>query len=119
MYKAKCSYVYQCLIYLHRFHGLLWPSLLLAAGFEPPRKLLCHSHWLVNGEKMSKSRQNVINPLSEPALKLTTSGLRYFLLREGVAHSDGSKYAISYTGISVVWTGSGSWLRLECMNGWV
>ncbi|KAF4522009.1 hypothetical protein B566_EDAN010858 [Ephemera danica] len=71
-----------------RFHGLLWPSLLLAAGFEPPRKLLCHSHWTVDGEKMSKSRQNVINPCT--SLKLTSSGLRYFLLREGVAHSDGN-----------------------------
>jgi methionyl-tRNA synthetase len=78
-------------MFYSRFHGLLWPSLLLAAGLEPPKRLLCHSHWLVDGEKMAKSRGNVINPCLEQAQKFTTSGLRYFLLREGVSHSDGSK----------------------------
>jgi len=39
---------------------------------------------------MSKSKGNIIDPL-ESITKYTTSGLRYFLLREGVAHSDGSK----------------------------
>ncbi|KDR17489.1 hypothetical protein L798_08020, partial [Zootermopsis nevadensis] len=72
-----------------KFHGVYWPAFLIAAGLEPPRSLLCHSHWTVDGEKMSKSKHNVIDPL-ECIGKYTTSGLRYFLLREGVAHSDGN-----------------------------
>lgn len=74
-----------------RFHGVYWPAFLIAAGLEPPRSLLCHSHWTVDGEKMSKSRGNIVNPLDCIA-RYTVSGLRYFLLREGVAHSDGSEW---------------------------
>jgi hypothetical protein len=73
-----------------RFHGVYWPAFLIAAGLEPPRSLLCHSHWTVDGEKMSKSRGNIVDPV-ECITKYTVSGLRYFLLREGVAHSDGSE----------------------------
>lgn len=58
---------------------------------EPPRQLLVHSHWTVNDEKMSKSKMNVVDP-NERSSIYTKDGLRYFLLREGVAHSDGSKY---------------------------
>jgi valyl-tRNA synthetase len=39
---------------------------------------------------MSKSKGNIVDPL-DYIVKYTASGLRYFLLREGVAHSDGSK----------------------------
>ncbi|GFG35949.1 hypothetical protein Cfor_02919 [Coptotermes formosanus] len=72
-----------------KFHGVYWPAFLIAAGLEPPRSLLCHSHWTVDGEKMSKSRGNIVDPV-ECITKYTVSGLRYFLLREGVAHSDGN-----------------------------
>lgn len=71
-----------------RFHAILWPSLLIAAGLEPPRQIQCHSHWRVDGEKMSKSLGNVVDPRAEIGQKLTTEGLRYFLLREGTNHSD-------------------------------
>jgi methionyl-tRNA synthetase len=73
-----------------RFHGVYWPAFLIAAGMEPPRSLFCHSHWTVDDEKMSKSKHNIVDPLACIA-KFTASGLRYFLLREGVAHSDGSE----------------------------
>jgi len=73
-----------------RFHGVYWPAFLIAAGMEPPRSLLCHSHWTIDGEKMSKSKGNIVDPL-ECVTKYTVSGLRYFLLREGVPHSDGSE----------------------------
>ncbi|KAJ4439347.1 hypothetical protein ANN_07469, partial [Periplaneta americana] len=72
-----------------KFHGVYWPAFLIAAGLEPPRSLLCHSHWTVDGEKMSKSKGNVVDPW-DCISKYTESGLRYFLLREGVAHSDGN-----------------------------
>ena len=52
-----------------------------------------HSHWTVDGQKMSKSKNNVVDPLVASET-YTMEGLRYFLLREGVAHSDGSKYQI-------------------------
>lgn len=62
----------------------------MAAGLELPKTLLCHSHWTVDGEKMSKSKNNVVCPFNRSEI-YTSDGLRYFLLREGVAHSDGSK----------------------------
>lgn len=73
-----------------RFHGIYWPAFLMAADLEPPRSLFCHSHWTVDTEKMSKSKNNVVCPINRSEM-YTTEGLRYFLLREGVAHSDGSK----------------------------
>lgn len=45
-----------------RFHGVYWPALLLAVGISPPKKLLSHAHWTMNGRKMSKSLGNVVNP---------------------------------------------------------
>ncbi|XP_030758905.1 methionine--tRNA ligase, mitochondrial [Sitophilus oryzae] len=72
-----------------KFHGVYWPAFLIAAGLEPFHTLLCHSHWTVDGEKMSKSKGNVIDPLERSQL-YSTDGLRYFLLREGVSHSDGN-----------------------------
>ncbi|XP_046383686.1 methionine--tRNA ligase, mitochondrial [Ischnura elegans] len=72
-----------------KFHGIYWPSLLMAVGLEPPRRMLVHSHWTVEGVKMSKSLGNVVNPF-DLADFYTPDGLRYFLLREGVAHSDGN-----------------------------
>ncbi|XP_017874290.1 PREDICTED: methionine--tRNA ligase, mitochondrial isoform X1 [Drosophila arizonae] len=72
-----------------KFHGIYWPAFLLAAGLEPPRQLHVHSHWTVDGQKMSKSKHNVVDPV-EAAKQYTMEGLRYFLLREGVAHSDGN-----------------------------
>ncbi|XP_058807350.1 methionine--tRNA ligase, mitochondrial-like isoform X2 [Phymastichus coffea] len=70
-----------------KFHGVYWPAFLIAAGLEPPKTLYCHSHWTVNGEKMSKSKGNVIKPF-DAAEKFTIEGLRYFLLRESVPHND-------------------------------
>lgn len=73
-----------------KFHGIYWPAFAIAAGLQPPERLLVHSHWTVDGQKMSKSKGNVVDPLSV-AERYTFEGLRYFLLREGVAHSDGSE----------------------------
>ncbi|XP_065173544.1 methionine--tRNA ligase, mitochondrial-like, partial [Atheta coriaria] len=72
-----------------KFHGIYWPAFLMAADVEPPRSILCHSHWTVDGEKMSKSKGNVVCPIDR-STTYTPDGFRYFLLREGVAHSDGN-----------------------------
>jgi methionyl-tRNA synthetase len=74
-----------------KFHAIYWPAFLMAADLEPPTSILCHSHWTVDGEKMSKSKNNVVSPVQRSEI-YTADGLRYFLLREGVAHSDGSKW---------------------------
>jgi len=70
-----------------KFHGIYWPAFLIAAGFEPPECLFVHSHWTIEGEKMSKSRNNVVCPFDKSE-KCSPSGLRYFLLREGTPQSD-------------------------------
>ncbi|KAF2350257.1 Methionyl-tRNA synthetase, partial [Trinorchestia longiramus] len=72
-----------------QFHGVFWPALLIAAGLEPPRQLLVHSHWTVDGVKMSKSLGNVVCPL-DMRESMTAEGVRYLLLRQGTPHADGS-----------------------------
>ncbi|XP_045539814.1 methionine--tRNA ligase, mitochondrial isoform X2 [Papilio machaon] len=68
-----------------KFHGIYWPAFLMAAGYHPPRRLLCHAHWTVDGIKMSKSLGNVVNPRQVGA---PPSALRYLLLREATMSSD-------------------------------
>jgi len=72
-----------------KFHGIFWPAFLIAAGLKLPEQIFVHSHWKVDDEKMSKTRGNVVNPITAGS-QYTESGLRYFLLREGTAHSDGN-----------------------------
>lgn len=64
-------------------------------GMEPPSRLFVHSHWTVDDEKMSKSKNNVVCP-NKVSEHYTYEGLRYFLLREGVPHSDGSEWSNSF-----------------------
>lgn len=70
-----------------KFHGIYWPAFLMAAGFEPPRKLVCHGHWVIQDKKMSKSKGNVISP-SAAIQDFTEEGLRYFLLRQATLEAD-------------------------------
>lgn len=70
-----------------RFHAIYWPAFLTALSIHLPRKLICHSHWLVDSLKMSKSRGNVVDPWQENEV-LTKDGLRYYLLRCATTHSD-------------------------------
>ncbi|CAH0401717.1 unnamed protein product [Chilo suppressalis] len=68
-----------------KFHGIYWPALLMAARWPPPRRILCHAHWTVEGSKMSKSLQNVVDPRSVP---VPHAALRYLLLREATMATD-------------------------------
>ena len=72
-----------------KFHSLYWPAMLMCLELELPHKLLVHSHWTVENVKMSKSLGNVVDP-NTLLDKYSSDGLRYFLLREGVPHSDGN-----------------------------
>lgn len=64
-----------------RFHVIYWPAFLMAAGLPLPKRVFAHGWWMVEGQKMSKSRGNVVNPV-EMAEKFGTDAFRYFLLRE-------------------------------------
>ncbi|KAF4104634.1 hypothetical protein G5714_013965 [Onychostoma macrolepis] len=74
-----------------KFHAIYWPAFLMAAGLPLPQVIYVHSHWTVEGKKMSKSLGNVINPL-DAIEKFSVDGLRYFLLRQGVPDSDCDYY---------------------------
>lgn len=73
---------------ISRFHGLLWPAMLLSAGLPTPRALLVHGFVLKDGHVMSKSRGNVIAP--REALDLVgTDALRWYLLKALPTFDDG------------------------------
>ncbi len=62
-------------------HAVYWSTMLKAIGLEPPKNIFAHGWWTVNGQKMSKSLFNVV----EPNKLIDTFGvdvIRYFLLRE-------------------------------------
>jgi methionyl-tRNA synthetase len=72
-----------------RFHAIYWPAFLWAAGLEIPKRVFAHGWLLIEDEKMSKSRGNMIR--ATPIQKaLGGDALRYFLLREVVFGQDGS-----------------------------
>ncbi|AWI08385.1 methionine--tRNA ligase [Ereboglobus luteus] len=62
-------------------HAVYWPIMLKAAGIEPPRSLLVHGWWSINGSKMSKSTGNFVDPVAF-ADQYGTDALRYFVIRE-------------------------------------
>ena len=71
-----------------RFHAVYWPAFLMSAGLPIPKRVFAHGWWTVEGEKMSKSSGNVVDPFE----LIDTFGLdqvRYFLLREVPFGSDG------------------------------
>ncbi|MCA3277937.1 MAG: methionine--tRNA ligase [Roseomonas sp.] len=71
-----------------RFHAIYWPAFLKAAGLEPPKRVFAHGWWTIEGQKMSKSLGNVIDPVALVA-EYGLDPLRYFLLREVPFGSDG------------------------------
>lgn len=73
---------------ISRFHAVLWPAMLMSAGLELPRTVFIHGFLTSEGEKMSKSRGNVVDPL-EVAATYGTDALRYYLLREIPTTEDG------------------------------
>ena len=64
-----------------RFHTVYWPAMLISAGIELPKSVFAHGWWTVDGQKMSKSMGNAIDPV----WLVETFGIdafRYFLMRE-------------------------------------
>jgi methionyl-tRNA synthetase len=70
-----------------RFHTVYWPAFLMAAGLPVPACVFGHGFWLASGEKMSKSRGNVVDPFVLNEV-FGSEALRYFLLREMVFGQD-------------------------------
>ncbi|WP_240731839.1 methionine--tRNA ligase [Geobacter sp. FeAm09] len=64
-----------------RFHAVYWPTFLMAAGLPLPEKVFAHGWWTIEGQKMSKSLQNVVEP-NMLIDKYGVDAVRYFLLRE-------------------------------------
>jgi methionyl-tRNA synthetase len=72
-----------------RFHAVYWPAFLMAAEMPLPKQIFAHGWILVEQDKMSKSRGNIVRP--DPIRQvLGVDGLRYFLLREITFGQDGS-----------------------------
>ena len=63
-----------------RFHAITWPAILLGLGLELPQNLVVHGYVLANGQKMSKSLGNVIDPM-EVIHKYGVEAFRYYFLR--------------------------------------
>ena len=72
-----------------RFHSIIWPAMLMSLNLPLPKKVFGHGWLNFNGEKMSKSRGNVVDPylLSE---RFGVDALRFFLLRTFPFGSDGN-----------------------------
>lgn len=71
-----------------RFHAAIWPAMLLSAGLPLPKSIFVHGMITVEGEKMSKTVGNVVDPV-ELVKKYGTDAVRYFLLREIPSGEDG------------------------------
>lgn len=70
-----------------RWHALLWPAMLKSAGYELPKTIYGHGFINLNGEKISKSRGNVIRP-DELVEKFGVDGVRYFFIKYGPLTED-------------------------------
>ncbi|MBW6440481.1 methionine--tRNA ligase [Patescibacteria group bacterium] len=72
-----------------RFHAAIWPAILLSAGLSLPKKLFVHGFITSDGQKISKSLGNVIDPIAV-AKKYGVDALRYYLLKEIPSGGDGN-----------------------------
>lgn len=83
---------------INRFHSLLWPAMLISAGLEPPRQVFVHGFLTVDGQKISKSLGNAVDPwqvaqdlarASGADVDVCVDAIRYFLVREIPFGDDG------------------------------
>lgn len=72
-----------------RQHAIYWPIMLEALNIKPPQTVFAHGWWMIDQNKMSKSRGNVVDPL-EMVSKFGIDVYRYFLLRDVPFGYDGN-----------------------------
>jgi methionyl-tRNA synthetase len=66
---------------INRFHSIYWPAMLMSAGVALPRKVWVHGFMTIQGERMSKSLGNMLDP-SDMVRTFGADGARYVVLRE-------------------------------------
>lgn len=71
-----------------KFHAIYWPAMLIAAGEKPPRKIFAHGFFSLNGQKMSKSLGNVIDP-NAMVEEYGVDATRYLLISQFPFGQDG------------------------------
>ncbi len=74
-----------------RFHCVYWPAFLMSAGLPLPERVFAHGWWTAEGEKMSKSLGNVIDPV-KLVDEFGADTVRYFMMREISFGNDGDFY---------------------------
>ncbi len=72
-----------------RFHCVIWPAMLMAAGIELPERVFAHGFLLTKGEKMSKSKGNAMAP-ADLVERFGVDAYRYYFLRDVQFGTDGS-----------------------------
>lgn len=72
-----------------RHHAIYWPIMLRSAGLDAPKTIFAHGWWTVKGEKMSKTKGNIVDPRTV-IKRYGKDALRYFLLREVTFGLDGT-----------------------------
>jgi len=81
------------------FHAVIWPAILIVLDLPLPKKIFAHGFFTVGGQKMSKTRGNVLDP-NKLVDKFGTDAVRYCLLREFPFGEDGDfseeKIALRY-----------------------
>ncbi|MDE2236709.1 MAG: methionine--tRNA ligase, partial [Elusimicrobia bacterium] len=73
---------------IYRFHAVIWPAMLMALRLPLPKKVFAHGWWTVDGQKMSKSKGNFVDP-REITREFGVDAFRFFLLREMPFGNDG------------------------------
>ena len=73
---------------IYRFHAVIWPAMLMALGLPLPKKVFAHGWWTVDGQKMSKSKGNFVDPY-DITREFGVDAFRFFLLREMPFGNDG------------------------------
>jgi methionyl-tRNA synthetase len=92
LWPADCHVIAKDIL---RFHAVYWPALLMAAGIELPRRVFVHGYLLMDGEKMSKSLGNVLDPFAVID-RFGADALRFYLLRDVPFGQDGSVSTSSF-----------------------
>jgi len=72
-----------------RFHSILWPAMLMSLGVELPKRVFGHGWLLFDGDKMSKSKGNIVDPIIL-ADRYGVDAVRFFLAREYTFGADGN-----------------------------